>query len=544
MKFNRLLVLAAWVVGLFGCRVYEDGVVGHAGGGGRTEETGGAGEGGAGGKGSGTLAMTGGGEGGSLAGTATGGASGMGGVGEAGAGAGGSAGRGSAGGAGGAGIGGSGAGGGGAGGGGRGGAGGVGPGDAGAHDAASDDVRVDVATTGAVFTVGTFVKAIGVGPQVVAHALGRGPKALILWTVGASPASPSTDSLHAIGVSDGLRSSMSAAMASHGGVTPTSSSRRMANKALTIARWDLVTLAEADLTAWDAGTFTLEWTANGDTPYAVHYALIGGDGVSAKVLSWQAPTALGPKAVGGVGFQPDVVFHFHAGWYFTGAPPATITNAGFGLGVMDRAGGQCANHIRASDAKTPSLTARAQRTDSSVYMTHEVGPIVTKQASFVSMDNDGFTMNFTTANSSATQIFSLALGGVRAKVGAFAKTTGGAPSRQPIVGTGMRPGLVLLSSVQDVAETAITVDHLRYGMGAAEGAHEVSSALVDTHGVSPSAAAAMDVADTAFVKVSSATRDIEARADVQSLDPDGFTLNWTSNDPVATQFCYVAIGAR
>jgi hypothetical protein len=177
-------------------------------------------------------------------------------------------------------------------------------------------------------------------------------------------------------------------------------------------------------------------------------------------------------------------------------------------------------------------------------MTHEVGPIVTKQASFVSMDGDGFTMSFTTANTSATQVFSLALTGVRAKVGAFAKTTGGAPSRQPVVGAGMRPGLVFLSSVQDVAETAITVDHLRYGVGAADGMHEVTSALVDTHAVSPSAAAALDLADTAFVKMSSPTRDIEARADVQSLDADGFTLNWTVNDPVASQICYVAMGAR
>jgi hypothetical protein len=403
---------------------------------------------------------------------------------------------------------------------------------------------LDVTATGAVFAVGTFVKPNGVGPQVVSHTLGRAPKALMMWTVGASPASPSTDSLHAIGVSDGLHSGMSAAMSSHGGVSPTSSSRRIANKALSVVRWDLTTLAEADLAAWDASTFTLDWTTNGDTPYAVHYALVGGDGVSAKVISWQAPGALGLKAVAGVGFQPDVVFHFHSGWFFTAAPPATITNAGFGLGVMDRAGGQCANHIRASDAKNPSLTARAQRTDAALYMTHEVGPIVTKQASFVSMDGDGFTMNFTTANSSATQIFSLALAGVRAKVGAFAKTTGVAPSRQPVAGVGMKPGVVILSSVQDVAETAITVDHLRYAMGAVDGAHEVTSALVDTHAVSPSAAAAVDVADTAFVKISNATRNIEARADVQSLDADGFTLDWTSNDAIATQICYVAIGAR
>jgi hypothetical protein len=181
-------------------------------------------------------------------------------------------------------------------------------------------------------------------------------------------------------------------MASHSGVSPSSSSRRIAPKAITLARWDLMTLAEGDLVAWDAESFTIDWTANADTtPYPVHYAIVGGNAVTAKVVSWQTPTAAGVKAVTGVGFQPDVVFHFHAGWFFTTTPPATITSAGFGLGMMDRAGGQCATHVRATDAKNPTLTARAQRTDASLYITHEVGPIVTKQAAFVSMDADGFT---------------------------------------------------------------------------------------------------------------------------------------------------------
>ncbi len=283
---------------------------------------------------------------------------------------------------------------------------------------------------------------------------------------------------------------------------------------------------------------------NGDTPYPVHYAVIGGDAVSSKVVSWQTPTITGVKAVAGVGFQPDVVLHFHSGWFFTSTPPATITNAGFGLGMMDRAGGQCAIHVRASDAKNPTLTARAQRTDASLYVTHEVGPVVTKQASFVSMDGDGFTMNFTTSNSSASQIFSLALSGLTAKVGSFVKTTGTAPIRQPIVGTGYKPGLVLFSSVQDGVESAITVDQMRFGFGAVDGAHEAASALFDTHGASPSVAASIDFADTAFVKMNNATAAVEARADVQSLDADGFTLDWTANDAVATQLCYLALGSR
>jgi hypothetical protein len=129
-------------------------------------------------------------------------------------------------------------------------------------------------------------------------------------------------------------------------------------------------------------------------------------------------------------------------------------------------------------------------------------------------------------------------------VGAFAKTTGGAPAQQPIIGAGFRPGLVLFSSVQDVTETGVSIDHVRFGIGAVDGVHQVSSAFSDSNGVAPSIASAMDVADTAFVKVNNATRTVDARADVASLDSNGFTLNWTVNDAVATEVCYAALGAR
>jgi hypothetical protein len=192
----------------------------------------------------------------------------------------------------------------------------------------------------------------------------------------------------------------------------------------------------------------------------------------------------------------------------------------------------------------PSLTGKTQRTDSSIYISHEVGPEVTKQASFVSMDTDGFTMNFTTSNFSASQLFSLAITGLSASVGSFAKVTGGSPLHQAVTPTGFQPGLVVLSSVQSIADTGIATEHARLGIGASDGANAVSSALSDTDGVTPSMASAIDPTGSAFVKVNNPNGSVEARAEVASFDPNGFTLNWTANDPVATQICYVALGAR
>ena len=81
------------------------------------------------------------------------------------------------------------------------------------------------------------------------------------------------------------------------------------------------------------------------------------------------------------------------------------------------------------------------------------------------------------------------------------------------------------------------------GFGAADGSRAVSSALNDTNGVTPSVAGVLDLIDGVFVKMNNATRTVDAKAELASLDPDGFTLNWTANDAVATQICYVALGA-
>ena len=61
-------------------------------------------------------------------------------------------------------------------------------------------------------------------------------------------------------------------------------SRRLANKALTIVDYSQGTVAEADLSSWNSTGFTLNWTTNtASTGHVVHYLAIGGYEVSAKV---------------------------------------------------------------------------------------------------------------------------------------------------------------------------------------------------------------------------------------------------------------------
>jgi hypothetical protein len=165
-----------------------------------------------------------------------------------------------------------------------------------------------------------------------------------------------------------------------------------------------------------------------------------------------------------------------------------------------------------------------------------------KVASFVSMDAGGFTLNFRTANSDASQVYSLALSGLRAGVGTFTKSTAVAPANQAVP-TSFTPSAVFLSSFQTGPQTAaVRESQCAWGIGASDGTHEGSSAIVSSDAVSPTVVVALDKTSKAFIKMSAA--QIEAEAHMASFDPSGFTLSWTANDAVAAEMCFLALGAR
>jgi hypothetical protein len=372
------------------------------------------------------------------------------------------------------------------------------------------------------------------------------PKALILWTSGKANETASPGFVFGIGISDGT-SSMSTSMNVRDAVSASQSGRRMAPKAIVLVQYDQSTLAEADLTTVSSSSFALNWTTNDASTSVVHYLAIGGPQVQAKVVSWQAPTAPANKAVTNVGFTPETVLHFDAGGALTATPPTQTGNGVFGMGAMDKAGGQWSTMVGDTSLANPTMASRSQKTDSTIYTTTDApSPAVTKEATFLSMDSGGFTVNFTANSSSAnaTQVFSLALAGVRAKAGFFAKSTAAQPASQAITTPGFHPGAVFFSSYQSIAQTAaVSIAQTRLGIGASDGTHEGSSAIAVTDGVTPTNVDGIDKVSKVFMKVDNATSTVDAEGDLTSFDATGFTLNWTKNDAVATQICFLALGA-
>lgn len=385
--------------------------------------------------------------------------------------------------------------------------------------------------------VGSFTKRTTTGTQVVAHGLGGLPKALILWTSGRTDETLSASYHFALGMSDGT-TARSVAAASKGDGSPVNSdaSRRIANKALSIVEWGQTVLAEADLQSWDGTNFTLSWTSNDGNAYVVHYLAISGNDVSAKVVGWTLNTTSGNQVVSTIGFKPDVVIHAHAGANFTSAPPTTMASSVFGLGVMDADGAQWANTHFTADNNVSANTQRYQRPDRALVVINAAASVV-REATFVSMDANGYTVGLPNTGS-AMQVVSLALQGVQAKAGSLLKVTGAAPLTQSVNGVLFRPRAVLVSSVQDTAEGAPAINS-RFGLGVVDDTTQGSAAWTDTDAISPKVDA-IDKTSKAFVKIDNNSSTIAAEANL-TIDPAGFTLQWTTNDAVQTQLLYLML---
>src|SRR5262249_2400894 len=207
---------------------------------------------------------------------------------------------------------------------------------------------------------------------------------------------------------------------------------------------------------------------------------------------------------------------------------------------MSAEGDQWATGFLSLDNLATSDAQRGQRTDSFLYE-FDSSLSVQKKASWVSMDNDGFTVNVTNAASANnSRVFSLALAGLNATVGSFNKSTAAATASQPVTGVGFKPAAVLLASAQDVTQAA-PVAQARFGLGASDGTTEGAATIEAADAAVSSNLNSTDSTAKAFVKVNNATSTIDAQADLASLDVDGFTLSWTTNDAVATEMLYLAL---
>lgn len=121
---------------------------------------------------------------------------------------------------------------------------------------------------------------------------------------------------------------------------------------------------------------------------------VGSSAKQPKIGSFTGPTSTGNKAVTGVGFKPRLV-EFNV--IFTASDDA---RAVVNLGAMDAAG----NQFRTNSYVTSSLQRSRSAQNQCLAAYQSPGGTFTAIliAAFVSMDSDGFTVNFTTATAAGS----------------------------------------------------------------------------------------------------------------------------------------------
>lgn len=390
-----------------------------------------------------------------------------------------------------------------------------------------------------VAVAGSFLKPASItGSQTITHGLGVMPKLLVLFTTGDGQVAASH--ISGLGLVDQFYDARAIGASSLSGVSVSKARRELEDAAITLVDTSGTIIGEATISSWDTSTFHLRWNVESAMAQEFQFLAIGGPGVASRVLRWQAPTAPASLNVGGAGFQPSAVLHAHAGHGFVSAPPAGDVDAALGIGVMEASGGQWSAEITSIDTSAMADTQRGQKEGSALFTFFgDLSP--TKLASLTSMSADGFTMSFSIANSFATQLSSLAIGGVRAKAACADKPTTAAPAMQTI-SVGFEPVAVLLSSVQDIVRPA-AVPHARWTMGFATAGGASAAALTDEDGAQTTAVTHRADTSAMLAKADNSAGTVDARAALAGFSSDGFALVWNPNDAVATQFCFLAIGA-
>jgi hypothetical protein len=244
------------------------------------------------------------------------------------------------------------------------------------------------------------------------------------------------------------------------------------------------------------------------------------------------------QSVTGVGFQPKVVIFFSTGQAAVG----TDINAMAGYGFATGSANERAIAIAQDDADTSGDPNARQSQTRTIIVLHPDAPELRAEAELTSFDADGFTLNWTTNDASATIIHYVALGGsdiTNALASSFTATTGA--GTQSVTGVGFQPDFLMFLSIDHTTmDTVLTA--------AAQASIGFASSPTNQGGIGVALTQRdVTISDTyvrqrtshAIVELTPAGAE-DMLAGLQSFDADGFTINKASSAD-ATVIHYLAL---
>jgi hypothetical protein len=296
----------------------------------------------------------------------------------------------------------------------------------------------------------------------------------------------------------------------------------------------------------DSG-FHMNWTTGGTAKSYSYLALGGSDITNVYTAVDTIATATGNKAYTGVGFQPEfllILFADSVTIKGTTSSSGTASNAQASIGVASSATDEAVTMGWAENAAAIGDTYSRQKTGAMMIGLSPGSPAtVNVEASLISFDSDGFTLNYSSVNGDKQLFAYLAIKGGSYKVGVeTAKTTTGTKATS---GIGFQPKALFLTSHSDTAATGL-LNHGRVMSGvvssaADSGMYVVQSTSEDGADPTDASTAYNDTLGLYLTNVFPPVGDPESSAKLSTFDADGFTLNYLTADS-ARQFIYTAFG--
>lgn len=288
-----------------------------------------------------------------------------------------------------------------------------------------------------------------------------------------------------------------------------------------------------DFVSLDADGVTLVVDDQFSNTYKINYLALGGDDLTNVYISSKAmPLTLGNYSTTGVGFKPDALI--------TAMPNVTLPNGNadafyFNLGMATGSSNQGTVWGYSQDGATTANTLGYGYNGETIVYGNAA------RDSFVSFDNDGFTLNHLEGTTTAFVYWFIALKGGRYSVGDITTRTDGNDIQETV---GFNPLALLISSANRTLSTQDTLtDHNRISVGATTSPNNrVVTAWSDED--------ALGDTETAYANYSSAVyayvKDdaIVGLMDIKSIDQNGFTSVMDYTDPSACWVNYLAIGAK
>lgn len=244
--------------------------------------------------------------------------------------------------------------------------------------------------------------------------------------------------------------------------------------------------------------------------------------MSVKKGSFAANTSTGNQAITGVGFQPKAIIFWGVQETATGYSTGGFHFHGCATSSTQRwcyAGG-------ADDGAGTVVSGRAMRSDCCIYTLANGTPTADGLADFVSMDSDGFTVNWTDAPASAWIIHYLCLGGTditNAKAGTISPGTG--TGSKSTTDPGFQPEFLLMATAATTSNTLTA--HDAFGIGMVTGTSAKGTMTFrDKDALATSDIVSAQVSSKMLRMITTATGTaLASDDDFTSFDATGFTYN-------------------